>query len=308
MSRLSHPVWWVLAAVLLLPPIALGQFFPPRQPSAPGSAAPLPQQPLPPPMTVPQAPPQGPPAVGGFGSLQGQMRTIPFGALMGNDFTKSFVEVSNLRSPMDSHFVLSPGLQGRFMVDKHEVNMMNGNRAYFHLSGLSNPPAVTTIGTELRFQFGFPAITVKGYYKDYSPAGDSAMPDLTIEKAEIEIYLTPGVNQQGLPIYQSARVVFIGSLRQPESCGVWFDVIFRINVCDAVNTYLNQVKPAIQEGVRDALQHQQTRTQFDQTTWSYLRAMLLNIPGFPPLPPQTQFQILDARFQGTDYAVRYLPH
>ena len=289
----------LLAAVLLTMPMPVrAQFFPPRKPSPQTPTSPTPST------VVPQSQPAQPETGGG---TQGQTKIVPFSSLMGGDFTKSFIEVSNLRSPMDSHFVLGPALQGHFMLDKHEVSVMNGQRAYFHLNGLSNPPVVSTVGTELRFQFTFPTITVKGYYKDYTPAGDSAMPDLLIDKGEVEIYLTPGINQQGLPIYQSARVVFIGSLRQPESCGVWFDVIFRLNVCDAVSTYLNQVKPAIQDGVRDAMHQQQTRMQFDQTAWQYLRTMLLTVPGLPPFPPHTQIQILDARFQGTDYSVRYMP-
>src|SRR5690242_20103521 len=79
------------------------QVFPPRGQAQPPTPSAIPA-PGPPP-----APGLPPPMV----------RTIPFGSLLGGDFTKSFIMISNLRSPLDSNFVLGRGLTGRLALERH---------------------------------------------------------------------------------------------------------------------------------------------------------------------------------------------
>ena len=232
-------------------------------------------------------------------------KVVTFGALLGGDFTKSFIQITNLSGAGDSNFVLGRSLAGRLNLPPHISDAGNGSKVFFFVSGLSNPPTVSSEGTELHFQFVFPSLQFKGYYKDISPEGDLAMGDAVAEKVQVDVYLTPATDQRGLPTYHSARALFKGELKTPDKCTYWVAVIFPVNMCDLVTNYLKQMKPAIENGIRDALQHPQTRLQFDQTAWQYLRADLLAQAGLNPASP-AQLQIVQGGFRGTDYVVSYL--
>jgi hypothetical protein len=270
----------------------LAQVFPPRQ-SAP-APVPSPQTTAP----VPQPPqPHQPQAVS---------KVLPFAMILGGDFTKSYVQLGNLRGPTDTQFVIGRGLAGTLALERHIVEVGNGSKALVHLSGLSNPPIVTNEAGEVRLSYVFPSIQFKGYHRDYSSEGDSAIPDVVTEKATLDVYFRPIVDPRGFPTYQSVRVVFAADIKEPEKCRVWFDVIFPVNVCDAVKDYIKQLKPAIENGVRDVLQHPQSRVQFEQAVWPYLRAEILAHAGINPASP-TQLQFIHSEMRGTDYAVSYVP-
>lgn len=261
------------------------QVFPPRSQGQPPTPSAIPAPGLPPPM----------------------VRTIPFGSLLGGDFTKSFVVITNLKSPMDSNFVLGRGLTGRLALERHIFEAPNGGKVYFHVNALSNPPSVTSEGNELHLQFMFHAMQFKGYYRDYSNEGDVAMPDATADRAVLDVYLTPATDPKGLPTYGSTRVAFAAELKEPDKCTVWYDLIFPVNMCSIVKDYLKQMKPLIESGVRDALHHPQTRYQFDQTVWPYVRGELLMQARLNPASP-AQVDIIQAAFKGTDYIVSFIPH
>ena len=259
------------------------QFFPPR-PSEPPSKSPR------------QSRPKNQPV--------GEVKSIAFAAILGGDFHKAFISLNNLRSPKDSQFVLAPSLAGRLTLERFEAKASPSQNAFFHIHGLSVPPQVTSDNKELRLSFSFPTIKVKGFYGNYSSQGDSAIPDSVIEKGVLDIYFTPGLDMKGFPTYQSARVTFSGKVRELESCGVWFDIVYRFNVCDAVQEYLEVLTANIQDGIRDALHHPQTRIHFDQFIQKHLRTLVLGTPGVP-LPPGARFQMGKTRFQGTDYIIQF---
>lgn len=261
----------------------INQVFPPRSSSPPPSAPTSPQ----------------------ISSPNSLVKTVPFASLLG-DFTRSFMQIANLRSPMDSNFVLGRGLVGRLTLERHIHEAANGNKVYLHVNGTSNPPAVSTEGNEVHLRFLFPAIQFKSYYKDYTDEGDHKLGDAIAEKATVDIYLTPVTDQRKLPTYQAVRVVFAGELKEPDKCTYWFDGIFPVNVCSLVKDYLKNIKSTVENGIREALQQPQTRMQFDQTIWQFLRSELLTQAGVNPASP-AQIEIIQAQFQATDYVVSYMP-
>ena len=283
----------------------LAQVFPPRQ----SSPAQSPQQSAPanPAAQAPAPPPRQPALIPAMPAQpQPFSRVLPFAAIVGGDFSKSFVQLGNLRGPLDSEFVIGRGLAGHIRLERHLADVANGNKVLVHVSGLSNPPTATSEGGELRLQYTFPSLQFKGFYKDYSNEGDGAIPDVVSEKATIDIYFKPITDPRGLPTYQSVWVVFNAELKEPEKCRAWFDLIFPVNVCAAAKDYIKQLKPAIENGLRDSLQHPNARTQFDQAVWPYLRAELLTHAGINPASP-AQLQIVHAEVRGADYTVSYLP-
>ena len=259
------------------------QFFPPR-PSEPPSSSPR------------ESRPKNQPV--------GEVKSIAFSAILGGDFHKAFISLNNLRSPKDSQFVLAPSLAGRLTLERFEAKASPSQDAFFHVHGLSVPPQVTSDNKELRLSFSFPSIKVKGFYGNYSSQGDSAIPDSIIEKGVLDIYFIPDLDMRGYPTYQSARVTFSGKVRELESCGVWFDIIYRFNVCDAVQEYLEVLTAKIPDGIRDALHHPQTRIHFERFIQNHLRTLVLGTPGVP-LPPGARFQMGKTRFQGTDYVIQF---
>lgn len=277
----------------------LRQVFPPRTGPPPSpQQAPVPQPR--PPAAMPQVPPQfsAPPAP--------VMKTIPFTTLLGGDLSKAFIQITNLRSPLDSNFVIGQSLAGRFTVPPHVHDAANSAKVYLHVNGLSNPPIVKSEGNELHLEFHFPALQFKTYYKEYSTEGDQAVGDTTGDSAVIDLYLIPITNHQGFPTYQSARAVFRGALKPQDKCVFWFDMIFPLNVCDVTKDYLKNLGPAIENGMREAMLHPQTRSQFDQVVWQGLRANLLMQAGVNPMSP-AQIQVVESSFSGTNYIVKYFP-
>jgi len=77
-------------------------------------------------------------------------------------------------------------------------------------------------------------------------------------------------------------------------------------VCKDAIVDLDSLSNAIETGVREALSHPQTRTQFDQVVGQTLRADLLLQAGINPMSP-AQIHVIEAAFRGTDYVVKYLP-
>ena len=291
------PFLAVMGCLMLLDSVALAQVFPPRAPQqgqAPGpsmgQAGQMPGQPL-----MPQ--PAGPP-----GSLS---KTIPFAVILG-DPTKAFIQLGNMRSPFDTNFALGRGLAGRIGLEKFTQELGNGQKAYIHITGVSNPPIVTTEGAELRLQFVFPAIQFKTYYRDYSGEGDSALGDLVAEKVLVDLFLTPTIDQRRFPTYHSLRIAVIGSVKEAEKCTYFFDIIFPVNVCKAAGEYFKQLQPALENGLRELMLQPQTRMQFEQQVAQFLRADLLTSAGVNPMSP-ARIDILQAEFRGTDYMVNYLP-
>ena len=124
----------ILTILLLYSGVAAAQVFPPRPQSQPAPSSPVPNPGQPGQMSVQPAPPpqpSGPP-----GSLTS---TIPFGALLG-DPTKAFIQIGNMRTPMDTNFLLGRGLVGRITVDKYTSEAGNGKPVFLHVNGLSTPP------------------------------------------------------------------------------------------------------------------------------------------------------------------------
>ena len=300
-----------------LVPQADAQVFPPRsntpsvpvQPAPPAMGQPIPgpnqmqpapgqrQQVMPSPGMQPMVPP---PAVTPL------VKTIPLALLLGGDLSKSFVQLTNLRGQVDSNFTIGRSLAGRFTVPPYVHEASNGSRVFVHANGLSNPPVVKSEGNELHLEFHLPALQFKTYYRDYSPEGDQAVGDTIGENAIIDIFILPTTNQQGFPTYQAVRAGFRGTLKPQDKCTYWFDVIFPINICDVSKKYLDTLGNAIETGVREALSHPQTRTQFDQIVWQSLRSDLLIQAGINPMSP-AQIRVIEASFHGTDYVVKYLP-
>ncbi len=287
------------AGYLLVSTIVLAQVFPPRQ-----------QQPIPAPVPAPipgqsgQMPGQQgiPPAGGPPGAL---MKTIPFGMILG-DPTKAFIQVGNMGSPFDTNFSLGRGLAGRIALQKYTVDVGNGQKAYIHMTGTSYPPVVTTEGVEIRYQFVFPVIQFKTYYKDYSSEGDSALGDLVAQKVLVDVFITPMVDQRQFPTYHSVRLAVAGTVKEAEKCTYFFDIIFPVNICKAAGAYFKQLEPALENGIREVMLQPQTRMQFEQQVFLFVRAYLLSKAGINPMSP-AQIEILQAQFQGTDYLANYQP-
>lgn len=299
----------VLAVTLLegLPDPVQGQVFPPRSntPSVPAQPT-LPSPGQPPMMPQGQPPPGGPPPRYQAAPPGPLSKTIPLAMLLGGDLSKSFVQLTNLRGQVDSNFTIGRSLAGRFTVPPYVHEASNGSRVYVHANGLSNPPVVKSEGTELHLEFHFPSLQFKTYYRDYSPEGDQAVGDTVGENAIVDIFIVPTTNHQGFPTYQAVRAGFRGTLKPQDKCVYWFDVLFPINICDVSKKYLDSLGNAIETGVREALSHPQTRTQFDQVVWQTLRMDLLMQAGINPMSP-AQIQVIEASFHGTDYVVKYLP-
>lgn len=285
----------LMLGLLLGQSLAWAQVFPPRQPQP--IPQPTPTQPgqMPGQSGLPQA--SLPP-----GTLS---KTIPFAVILG-DPTKSFIQLGNMRSPYDTNFSFGRGLAGRLALEKYTHEAGNGQKIYIHVTGMSNPPMVTTEGTDLRMQFVFPVIQFKTYYKDYSGEGDTALSDLVAEKVLVDLVLTPTVDQRGFPTYHSLRIAVTGTVKEAEKCTHFFDVIFPVNICKVAAEYFRQIQPALENGLREVLLQPQTRMQFDQQVFQFVRADLLNKAGINPMSP-AQVQILHASFQGADYVVQYLP-
>ena len=233
------------------------------------------------------------------------MKTFPFSVIVG-DPTKAFIQLSNLRGPADSNFAIGRGLLGRFGFERHVYQVGNGNPVYLHVNGLSNPATVMIDGRDLHLQFVFPALQFKTFYKEYSSDGDGMLGDVMAEKVTVDIYITPTVDQRNLPTFHSARVVFSAEIKEPEKCTYFFDMIFAVNVCKIAKDYLKVIKPAIESGIREGLQQPQTRAQFEQAVWQFLRGELLMQAGVNPASP-AQIQIVQASFRGTDYVVSFVP-
>jgi hypothetical protein len=276
--------------------ITLAQVFPPRQPQP--APVPTPIQPgqTPSPAALPQAPVSPP------GTLT---RSIPLVAILG-DPTKSFIQLGNMRSPFDSNFALARGLMGRIMLEKYTYEAGNGQKAFVHVIGMSNPPIVTMEGPEVRYQFVFPTIQFKTYYKDYSGEGDSALNDLVAEKVLVDVFLSPTIDQRRYPTYHSVRIAITGGLKEADKCTYFFDIIFPVNICKVVDEYFRQIQPALENGMREILLQPQTRTQFEHQVAQFIRGDLLTSAGINPMSP-AQIEILQAEFRGADYLVGYRP-
>lgn len=302
-------VFWAMLCLVMVAAVAQAQVFPPRQPQPAPAPMPAPGQPQMQPQALPQAqpgqfgqpgampPPGGPP-----GTLT---KAIPFSSILG-DPTKSFIQIGNMRSPFDTNFVLGRGLAGRIALEKYTYEAGNGQKAFVHLTGVSNPPIVTSEGTELRYQFVVPSLQFKTYYKEYTGEGDSALTDLVAEKVLVDVFVLPTVDQRGFPTFQSIRIAVMGMVKEAEKCSHFFDIIFSINVCKISGDYFKQIQPALENGIREVLLQPQTRMQFEQQIAQYVRAELLNQAGINPMSP-AQVQIHHAEFRGTDYVVTYIP-
>jgi hypothetical protein len=226
-------------------------------------------------------------------------------AILG-DPTKSFIQLGNMRSPFDSNFALGRGLIGRIALEKYTYEAGNGQKAFVHVTGVSNPPIVTVEGPEVRYQFLFPTIQFKTYYKDYSGEGDSALSDLVAEKVLVDVFLSPTIDQRRYPTYHSVRIAITGGVKEAEKCTHFFDIIFPINICKIANEYFRQVQPALENGMREILLQPQTRVQFEQQVAQFIRGDLLTNAGINPISP-AQVEILQAEFRGADYIASYRP-
>lgn len=295
--RKSSVLLGVTAGLLFAASVSTAQVFPPRQ-----------GQPIQPPMPAPSQPGQmpGPPGMpqqfgGGPAPLA---KSIPLVAILG-DPTKSFIQLGNMRSPFDSNFSLGRGMTGRIVLEKYTSEAGNGQKSYVHISGVSNPPIMSVEGSEIRYQFLFPTIQFKTYYKDYSGEGDSALNDLVAEKVLVDVFLSPTIDQRRLPTYHSVRIAITGGVKEADKCTHFFDIIFPVNICKITAEYFRQVQPALENGMREILLQPQTRAQFEQQVFQFLRADLLASAGLNPMSP-AQFQITHAQFQGADFAVQYV--
>lgn len=269
------------------------QVFPPRQ-QQPSSPVPVPRPPA-------QMPGQAamPPQSGAI------TKSIPLTVILG-DSTKSFIQVTNMRSPFDTNFALGRGLAGRITLEKYTHEAGNGQKVFVHVTGVSNPPMVTLEGPEIRYQFLFPVIQFKTYYKDYSGEGDTALSDLVAEKIVVDVFLTPTIDQRRLPTYHSVRIAVIGAVKEADKCTHFFDVIFPVNICKIGAEYFKQIQPALENGMREVLLQPPTRMQFEQQIYQFVRGELLSKAGINPMSP-AQIEVLQGEFRGTDYNVTYLP-
>ena len=170
----------------------------------------------------------------------------------------------------------------------------------------SNPPIVTVEGPEVRYQFLFPTIQFKTYYRDYSGEGDSALGDLVAGKVLVDVFLSPTIDQRRLPTYHSVRIAITGEVKESEKCTYFFDIIFPVNICKITAEYFRQIQPALENGIREILLQPQTRAQFEQQVFQVVRGDLLSKAGVNPMSP-AQVEILQAEFRGTDYVVSYVP-
>ena len=289
----------MVAGLVLFAGVSSAQVFPPRQPQqtpVPGPT-PVPGQPGQMPMQPPMPQAGGPPGI--------LTKTIPFAVILG-DSTKAFMQLGNMRSPFDTSIGLGRGLAGRIALEKYTHELGSGQKVYVHVTGVSNPPMVTTEGSELRFQFVFPVIQFKTYYRDYTGEGDRALNDLVAEKVLVDIFLTPMIDQRRFPTYHSVRLAVIGSVKEAEKCTYFFDIIFPVNICKVAAEYFTQIQPALENGVRELLLQPQTRAQFEQQIFQFVRADLLAKAGINPMSP-AQVEILQAEFRGTDYVASYQP-
>jgi len=282
--------------MLLVHGAAQAQVFPPRQPQPSPVPPQVPQVQAPSPAAMPQPPATAP------GSLT---KSIPLVAILG-DPTKSFIQLGNMRSPFDSNFSLGRGLTGRIALEKYTYEAGNGQKAFVHVTGMSNPPIVTVEGPEVRYQFLFPTIQFKTYYKDYSGEGDSALSDLVAEKVMVDVFLSPTIDQRRFPTYHSIRIAITGGVKEAEKCTHFFDIIFPINICKVANEYFRQVQPALENGMREIMLQPQTRMQFEQQVAQYIRGDLLTNAGINPMSP-AQVEILQAELRGADYVANYRP-
>lgn len=275
-------------------PIRLGQVFPPRQPN-----------PVPSPQSAPGRIPDKPqPSVEG-GTPGVLTKRIPFSAIVG-DPTKSFIQIGNMRSAVDTNFSLGRSLGGRLAIDKYTNVGGNGKTTFLHVTGLSNPPIVSIDGNDVRYQFLIPALQFKTYYQDYSGEGDTALGDVVAEKVVIDVRITPDIDQNKLPTYRAVSVTMTGTVKEAEKCTYFFDIIFTVNVCSIAEDYLKMIKPAIENGIRDILLQPQVRRQFEQQAFYFVRAEMLAQAGINPASP-AQVQILQSNLQGTDYMANFLP-
>jgi hypothetical protein len=286
----------ILGLSLIVQATAQAQVFPPRQPQPAPMPAPVVPGQAPSPAALPQPPASGP------GMLT---KSIPLAAILG-DPTKSFIQLGNMRSPFDSNFSLGRGLTGRIALEKYTYEAGNGQKAFVHVTGMSNPPIVTVEGPEVRYQFLFPTIQFKTYYKDYSGEGDSALSDLVAEKVLVDVFLSPTIDQRRYPTYHSIRIAITGGVKEAEKCTHFFDIIFPVNVCKITNEYFRQVQPALENGIREILLQPQTRMQFEQQVAQFVRGDLLTSAGISPMSP-AQVEILQAEFRGADYIASYRP-
>ena len=139
----------VTAGLVLLSSLALAEVFPPRQPQPAPAPAPIPMPGQPGQFGQPGQMP-GQPAMPQAGGPPGMLsKTIPFAMIIG-DPTKSFIQLGNMRSPFDTNFSLGRGLTGRLMLEKYTHEAGNGKKSYIHITGVSNPPIVTSEGAEVR--------------------------------------------------------------------------------------------------------------------------------------------------------------
>ncbi len=274
--------------------VGWAQVFPPRQP-----------QPSPQPAPYQGQMPAQPPALFQGGVPGTLTKSIPFSVILG-DPTKSFIQIGNMRSPLDTNFVLGRGLAGRIALEKYTDELGNGQKAYIHLTGVSNPPIVTTEGTEVRYQFVFPTLQFKTYYKDYSGEGDSALSDLVAEKIIVDLFILPTLDQRHLPTFHSIRIAVTGVVKEASKCTYFFDIIFPENICKAAAEYFKQIQPALENGIREVLLQPQTRAQFEQQMYYVVRGELLSNAGINPMSP-AQVEIVQAEFRGTDYVAQYRP-
>ena len=296
--RNSYRVIGITAGLIFSSSLALAQVFPPRQPQTPPAPVPAPAQPgqMPRQPAIPQQ----------FGGPPGALsKSIPFIAILG-DPTKSFIQLGNMRSPFDTNFSLGRGLAGRIALEKYTHESGNGEKSYIHITGGSNPPIVTTEGAEVRLQFVFPVIQFKTYYKDYTGEGDSALSDLVAEKVLVDVFILPTLNERRFPTFHSIRIAVTGAVKEAEKCTRFFGVIFPVNMCQAAAEYFKQIQPALENGIRDVLLQPQTRAQFEQQMFQFVRADLLAKAGINPMSP-AQVEITEAEFRGTDYVVSYVP-
>ena len=289
----------IMAGVIFSSSLALAQVFQPR-PSPPPPPAQVP-------MPAPAQPglPRQPAIPQQFGGPQGAVSTsIPFIDILGGP-TKSFIQLGNMRSPFDTNFSLGRGLTGRIALEKYTYELGNGEKAYIHITGGSNPPIVTTEGAEVRLQFVFPAIQFKTYYKDYTGEGDSALSDLVAEKVLVDVFILPTLNERRFPTFHSIRIAITGAVKEAEKCTQFFQIIFPVNICKVAAEYFKQIQPALENGIRDVLLTPQTRAQFEQQVFQFVRAQLLAKAGINPMSP-AQVEIIEAEFRGTDYVASYV--
>lgn len=287
-------------SAVLAASMAFAQVFPPRQPHpAPmPTPSPIPSQPGTTP-SQPAMPPQAPAAPGAL------THSIPLVRILG-DPTKSFIQLGNMRSPFDSNFSLGRGLTGRLALEKYTSEVGNGQRVFVHISGVSNPPIISVEGAEVRYQFLFPIVQFKTYYRDYSGEGDSALSDLVAEKLLVDVFISPTIDQRRMPTYHSVRIAITGAVKEAEKCTRFFDIIFPLNICKITAEYFRQLQPALENGIREILLQPQTRAQFEQQVFQVVRGDLLSKAGVNPMSP-AQVEILQAEFRGVDYVVSYIP-